>query len=365
MKKSLLSIVILFAIAFGANAQDTPLSISGYADTYYKFDLGEKSNIATSFASDQNSLSLGMIGVALKKTTGKASFVGELSFGPRGQGQSIVNIDNKFDESKHGFNIQNLNMTYAFTPEFSMAAGFFGTFVGYEVIAPVGNFNYSTSYLFTNGPFQNAGIKATYAFSPKVSLMVGGFNESWNVYKANSSFGISTLGAQLMVAPVDGLTAYANVLSGYVSGTIVDLTASYQATKTFKVGLNAADWSAGLGAKDAGYTGGALYLQNAFTEKFGLGIRGEYFKTKKNGGVAFGPDANENVIAATLTGNFKAGGLTFIPEFRLDNASSKSKYNNGIDFANGGVPIAVPFTNSKGVATKQATQFSLAVVYAF
>ncbi|TAH02089.1 MAG: porin [Sphingobacteriales bacterium] len=355
MKKIVLSLTALFAVAIGANAQDTPLSISGYADTYYKFDLGEKSNIATSFASDQNSLSLGMIGVALKKTTGKASFVGELSFGPRGQGQSIVNIDNKFDESRHGFNIQNLNMTYAFTDKFSMGAGFFGTFVGYEVIAPVGNYNYSTSYLFTNGPFQNAGVKATYAFSPKVSLMVGGFNESWNVYKANSNFGISTLGAQLAVTPIEGLSAYANVLSGYVSGTILDLTASYQATKTFKIGLNAADWSAGMGAKETGYTGAALYLQNAFTEKFGLGVRGEYFETKKNGGVAYGPGAGQNVIAATLTANFKAGGLTFIPEFRLDN-SSNDDYQNG---------VLAPFTDRKGVITRQATQASLAVVYAF
>ncbi|TAF78703.1 MAG: porin [Sphingobacteriales bacterium] len=362
MKKILLSITAFVAVAIGANAQDTPLSISGYADTYYKFDFAERENIKTSFATDQNSVSLGMIGVALKKTTGKASFVGELSFGPRGQGQSIYNINSLFDESKHGFNIQNLNMTYAFTPEFSMAAGFFSTFVGYEVIAPTGNFNYSTSYLFTNGPFQNAGVKATYAFSPKVSLMVGGFNDNWNVYKAESKFGISTLGAQLMLAPVEGWSAYLNVLSGYVSGTILDLTSTYQVTKSFKVGVNAADWTAGVGnttvaaTKKGGYTGGALYLQNAFTEKFSLGVRGEYFTSKsvkdmdsmEIGYTLSGVAPKESVIAATLTANFKAGGLTFIPEVRLDNGSvTQFMKKNGTDM------------------TKQATQASLAVVYAF
>ena len=360
MKKSLLSIAALLAVAFGANAQDTPLSISGYADTYYKFDFAEQQNIKTSFATDQNSVSIGMIGVALKKTTGKASFVGELSFGPRGQYQSIPTGD--LTDISNSFHIQNLNVNYAFTPEFSMTAGYFGTFVGYEVIAPTGNFNYSTSYLFTNGPFQNAGIKATYAFSPKVSLMVGGFNDKWNNFQAAPKFGVSTFGAQLMVAPVEGWTAYANVLSGYVSGTILDLTTSYQVSKSFKVGINAADWSAGEGAKDAGYTGGALYLSNSFTEKFGLGIRGEYFKTKKNGGVAYGPVANESVVAATLTANFKAGGLTFIPEFRLDNSSNKTFI--GMDALDN--PITVPvFMQKNGAATKQATQFSLAVVYAF
>jgi hypothetical protein len=36
----------------------------------------------------------------------------------------------------------------------------------------VANFHYSTSYLFTNGPFQNAGVKANYAISDKVGIMV-------------------------------------------------------------------------------------------------------------------------------------------------------------------------------------------------
>lgn len=347
MKKTLLSLTAILAVAIGANAQDTPLSISGYGDVYYKTDFAKKpTNIQTSFANEQNSMSIGMIGLALKKTTGKASFVGELSYGPRGQGQSIPDVGGQ------SFHIQNLNMTYAFTDKFSMAAGYFGTFVGYEVIAPTGNFNYSTSYLFTNGPFQNAGVKATYAFTPKVSLMVGAFNESWNVYKANSDFGLNTIGAQLTVTPIEGWTAYANVLSGYVSGTILDLTSSYQITKTFKAGLNVADWTVGkinVGSKGAGYTGGALYLQNAFTETFSLGVRGEYFSSKNVvGGLTLsGVAPKESVIAATLTANFKAGGLTFIPELRLDNGS------------------AMQFLKENGAATKSASQASLAVVYAF
>jgi hypothetical protein len=40
---------------------------------YYKYDFAKKENIGTSFATDQNSVSLGMLDIALKKTTGKAS----------------------------------------------------------------------------------------------------------------------------------------------------------------------------------------------------------------------------------------------------------------------------------------------------
>ncbi len=347
MFNKVLAIIALAGVTHAASAQDsvsTPLTISGSVDAYYKYDLEKSQNIPTSFATDQNSVSLGMIDVALKKTTGKASFVGEVSFGPRGQYQSILNGDGTDGNS---FHIQNLYATYAFTDKFSMTAGYMGTFVGYEVISPVGNFNYSTSYLFTNGPFQNAGIKANYALSSKIGLMAGLFNNEWNVYKADSLHGVSTFGAQLSVSPVEGWSAYLNVLTGYSSGTIFDLTTSYQITDKFKLGLNAADWEAGKGADNVGYTGVALYPSYAITPGFGLGLRGEYFKTKKNGGVGYGPIADEDVKALTISANLKSGGLTFIPEFRFDNASVNS------------------FMKESGALTKSASQFSFAVVYAF
>src|SRR5690606_20918845 len=102
---------------------------------------------------------------------------GEVSFGPRGQYQSLLN-----GADGNSFHIQNLYMSYDFSDKFSMTAGFMGTFIGYEIISPAGNFNYSTSHLFSSGPFQNSGIKATYAFSDKVSLMAGLFTD-WNVYQ--------------------------------------------------------------------------------------------------------------------------------------------------------------------------------------
>jgi len=342
--KSLLSVLAL-GLGTTAYAQDaTPLQISGSVDTYYKYDFSKVGNIKTSFASEQNSVSLGMIDLALKKTTGKASFVGELSFGPRGQAQSIPNAAGAYDETDNSFHIQNLYINYAFSDKFSMTAGYMGTFIGYEVISPVGNFNYSTSYLFTNGPFQNAGIKATYVFSDKVSLMAGLFND-WNAYQDFN--GVSHIGAQLMIAPVKGWTAYLNVLSGYAAGaagtgTILDLTTAYQITDKFKLGLNAADYS--VSDDNGGYTGAALYPQYAFTPAVSLGLRGEYFKYK---GVAAAPDAS--VTSITLSGNIKAGGLTFIPEVRFDNDK---------DFTQS-------FVKSSLAPAKSASQFSLAAVYAF
>ena len=348
MKKVLFTLTVAALLTFTSKAQDsisTPLSISGSVDTYWKYDFAKTANILTSFASDHNSASLGMIDVALKKTTGKASFVGEVSFGPRGEGQSISNAGT----AGQSFHIQNLYASYAFSDKLSMTAGYMGTFVGYEVISPVGNYNYSTSYLFTNGPFQNAGIKATYAFSPKVSLMAGLFN-GWNSYTATN--GVSNFGAQLMVAPAEGWSAYLNLLTGADAsggyGTVIDLTTGYQLSEKFKIGLNLADFSKSESA-DGGYTGAALYLQNSITKGFGLGLRTEYFNSKagSNGLILSGVVPDQSVVSFTLSGNLKAGGLTFIPELRLDNGS------------------AAQFLKENGAATKSASQFSLAAVYSF
>ncbi|WP_442590386.1 porin [Pedobacter sp. AW31-3R] len=344
-----ISALAISAASYAQEAETTssPLQISGSVDTYYKYDFSKRPNIGTSFANDQNSISLGMIDLALKKTTGKASFVGELSFGPRGQGGSLLPGDSP--DGTESFHIQNLYTTYAFTDKFSMTAGYMGTFIGYEIISPTGNFNYSTSYLFTNGPFQNAGIKANYVFSPKVALMVGLFND-WNVYKDEN--GVSHFGAQLTLSPAEGWTAYLNMLTGRAAGapgtgSIYDLTTSYQATESFKVGLNAATYS--VSNNNGGYSGAALYLQNAFSSSVALGLRGEYFKSKDDvdGMTLSGVVPGESVFALTVSGNLKAGGLTFIPEIRFDNGSSEQ------------------FLKKAGDPTKSASQFSLAAVYAF
>lgn len=338
--KSILTIAAISAasLTYGQEASEA-LQISGSVDTYFKYDFEKAPNIKTYFANEHNSVSLGMIDLALKKTTGKASFVGELSFGPRGQAQSIVP-----SSDGESFHIQNLYVNYAFSDKFTMTAGYMGTFVGYEVISPVANFNYSTSYLFGYGPFQNAGIKGTYAFSSKASLMVGLFND-WNAYQDLN--GVSHIGAQLMLAPVEGWSAYINFLSGSSAGspgtgTIIDLTTAYQVTEKFKLGLNAADYS--IANDNGGYSGAAIYPQYAFSPAVALGLRGEYFNIKGAGGAA-----DASLTAITVSGNLKAGGLTFIPEIRFDSDEDLSQ----------------SFMKSSGAATKSAAQFSLAAVYAF
>ncbi|MBS1502889.1 MAG: outer membrane beta-barrel protein, partial [Bacteroidetes bacterium] len=113
-------------VGTGADPKDPPLIFSGSVDTYWKYDFSGHANIPTSFATDQNSVSIGMVDLGLKKKVGKAAFVGELSFGPRSD-QSIPTS---------GYHIQNLYVSYDVTDKLNFTAGYMSTFIGYEVISP-------------------------------------------------------------------------------------------------------------------------------------------------------------------------------------------------------------------------------------
>ncbi len=353
--KKIFSIIVLgltFGLFATAQEEETPgLEISGSVDTYFKYDFSGESQIPTSFASDQNSVSIGMIDLGFSQTVGKASFVGELSFGPRGQAQSLV------QDERGSFNIQNLYVSYALSDVVSITAGYMGTFIGYEVISPAANFNYSTSYLFTNGPFQNAGIKADFALADNFGLMVGLFND-WNIYTDFN--GVSDIGAQVYYSPADGMDIYLNAIHGYNDDAIymgapgksteIDLTAGFQLSDAFYLGVNAATATYDLNdgsEQKGGFSGIALYPQYSFSDKVALGYRGEYFAWKDTeiGDVTMD---GSNVLSNTFTLNYYAGPLTFSTELRFDSASE--------DYW---------FSDSDGEPSKSATQFLLAAIYSF
>ncbi|WP_066629948.1 outer membrane beta-barrel protein [Labilibacter marinus] len=352
MKKVLLLLAVVLAFGTLAKAQEeSDLEITGSVDAYFKYDFSGQNQIGTSFADEHNSMSIGMIDLGFAKSYGKASFYGELSFGPRsyksipGASFDLLDMDGEptgLSESQ-SVNIQNLYMSYALSESFSLTAGYMGTFVGYEVISPAANFNYSTSYLFSAGPFQNAGLKADWAISDKVGLMVGLFND-WNYYYDMN--GISDIGAQLSLSPVEGWDAYINFLTGPTSGTVIDLTTGYQITDDFYFGLNAADYTM-ANSDDGGYYGVAFYPQYSFSDKLALGYRGEFFASKdtKEEGVTM---EGTSVFSSTATLNFYHGPFTFSTEVRMDSGKDEI------------------FTKEGGVdPTKSATQFLFAAIYSF
>ncbi len=344
MTKILLTAVFGLLITTDVWCQDSivSLNLSGSVDVYYKYDLAGikneagKGNISTSFADNQNSVSIGMANLIWSQSWKKVGFVAEVSFGPRGQAQSILN-----GEDGNSFHIQNLNVSYTLADRLSLTAGFMATFIGYEVISPASNFNYSTSYLFTNGPFQNGGVKASYIISEKVTLMAGLFNE-WNVYHDQN--GMTDFGLQFGYAPAEGYDLYFNFLTGNISGTTLDFVSTLSLAPGWMTGINFTHQRKADAVPD--FTGLALYQQYTILESFDLGLRGEWFKyanQDSDSGQIDGP----RYLAATLTGNIHLGPLTLIPEWRIDFSSVEE------------------FTDGDSTPAKRASQILLAAVYAF
>jgi hypothetical protein len=338
--------------------------LSGSIDTYFHTSFGGENPFmgtyapSTSFA-DLKGFSLGMVNLIGSYSGEKVGFVADVVFGPRGQaavfgtasGQAIIN---------------QMFAYYKLSDAVTLNLGQFNTFVGYEVISPAVNFHYSTSYLFSWGPFNHTGLRADFSFGEggvaKLAIMnptdIVEFNPV-NTY---------TLGAQVGKTGDFG-GVWVNFLYGDQDGTLDedtnlpfdasagklfqgDITLSYNVSETFSIGLNTSYQQVAAGEfMDAGgdiqdvdddassFFGVALYPKLTVSETFSIGLRAEYFSTKNDhfawldSGALFGLDDNDDgsVMEFTLSGNYKVGGLTFIPEIRIDKTSEDSFFNSDGD----------------------------------
>lgn len=336
--------------------EEPTFSFSGSIDTYFHTTFktqnayyGGLRASSTSFA-DGRGFALGMANFIASYSGEKVGFVGDVVFGPRGQaavfgtasGQAIVN---------------QLYAYYNFNDKLKFSLGQFNTFLGYEVISPTVNFHYSTSYLFSWGPFNHTGARLDFdsgsGFVAKLAVMnptdIVEFNPV-NTY---------TLGAQLGYSGDSG-GAYLNFLLGDQDGKLnvdessagdtsagtlfqADVTLGYDLSEKFYLGFNASYQTVGdgesfdgtnitdIGGDPSSFLGFAVYPKLSLTDNFALGLRAEYFSVTNYHLDIFGVDANGdgNVIDVTLSGNLKAGKLTFIPELRIDKTSEDSFFKPG------------------------------------
>ncbi len=295
------------------------LDISGSVDVYYRYNLGGDYDVApgTSFA-NLPGFSLGMANLKIAKDGDKVGFLADLVVGPKGEDATFLSPFLRPGGSSNMVN--QLNVYWNVSDEVTLTLGNFNTFLGYEVISPVDNFNYSTSYLFSYGPFSHTGIKADYANENGFSAMVGIFNPTdATEYNQTNDYTVGTqLGYTFGKGSIylNGIYSSADSIDFYQ----VDITAGFDVTDDLYFGLNASK------AKDA-FSGVAAYVQLQATSNLKIGTRVEYFKDEGLG--LFGLD--ENVLDLSLSANYSIGNLTLIPEFRLDK-SSQAVFADGLDF---------------------------------
>ncbi len=319
-----------------------PFNVSGFVDAYYGYSFTENA-LPTSFTEDHNSFSLGMANLVFSRE-GKVGFVADLAVGPRAE------VANGFSGTTLSA-IKQLYVTYSPADWVTFTLGNFGTFVGYEVIDAPANMNYSTSYMFSNGPFYHTGLKADFALSENIGAMLGIFDDTDSKLDVTPG---KHFGAQLSYAN-DAVGVYVNYLTGKdvegdslsaeEIGHQIDLTATFQLSEKLGLGVNATSKTNSVEeGENTSWGGGALYANYTVSDAFTFALRGEYISD--GDGLILGA-IDGNVLALTASGNFHVGSLTIIPEFRVDMASDEV------------------FPDADGKVTDTLPVFMVAAVYSF
>lgn len=365
-KITLLTLTFMMSLAWNAKAQDSTattaedgkLTISGYVDVYYNFAVNRPFSgtldgvnaAARPFDKEANQFQLGLIQTKFAYSSSKIDFVGDLVYGPNAAygnfGNTVALIGPRAGSiGDAAVAIKQAYGTWKATKKLSFTAGQFGTHIGYEVIdAPV-NYHYSLSNLFNNGPFYHIGAKANYAISDKVAIMAGLVNGWDAIYDNNAQ---KSVVGQIYLKPKDGFNIYLNYIGGKESMRdsivynthLTDLTAGYQITEKFYLGINAAYGfvtspetavkaankvtTEAHGAKESvDWWGVALYPNFKINDWLGLGVRYEYYQDTY--GIRYHATAGLTNNSLTLTAPITlAGGLfTFKPEVRYDGASKE------------------------------------------
>ena len=351
------SVIALLNIDLQAQEESTsPFTLSGTVDAYFRTNFNGLNKTAydddgdpvefaaapaSSFANDPG-FAIGMANVILGYEGDKVGFVADLVFGPRGE-------DAVFLSTGSPAIVNQLYVYYNLSDNVKLTFGNFNTFLGYEVISPAANFNYSTSYMFSYGPFSHTGLKADFTLNENWSAMLAVMNPT--DYTEFNPIGKYTFGGQLGYAN-DAGSAYLNLIYGEQSLSDdalfqVDLTTGWDLSDSFYLGFNGTYQD----TEDVGFYGAAVYPQISLTESFGLGLRAEYFKELDNNdaiedGLVYGEDTS--TTAFTLTGSYTYGNLIIKPELRLDSVDG-----------------ATPFVDSDLMMQDNLSSFLIAAIYSF
>jgi hypothetical protein len=335
----LLTSIVLSAQDDAKETTEKKFSLSGSVDAYYQTYISAPDDAGATFGTafaDQTGFAIGMGNIIASYENGKVGAVLDLVTGPRGAGATFSNdiVDGIVNQAYAYWNVsENTTLTF----------GRFNTFLGYEVIAPAANFNYSTSYLFSSGPFSHVGLKADFALSDDFSLMLAVMNP-WDTNNTSTT-GEYSFGAQLGYSG-QFLNLYYDSGNNGGLGFEVDYTGGFDISDDFFLGINAA-YNDNDGS---GFYGAALYPQYATSDDLSIGLRGEYF-------ALHGDEDNvdyPSVLGLTLTGSYTVdSNLIIKPEFRLDSLTDADGglYGNVID--------------NDGAAASSLSAFTLAAIYTF
>lgn len=324
----------------------SPFILTGSVDGYYQYNFhNPKSapyNNITSFTQSNNSFELGMASIRMDHSFGKVSITADIGFGKRVE-EFAYNDTNTLQP------VKQLYITYAPSSVIKFTFGSWATHVGYELVDPYLNRNYSMSYMFTKGPFTHTGVKADISLGGKTALMIGLSNP---IDYRTAPASPKTLIAQVSTGSKDDkFKVYLNFVDGKQTSlrkvTQFDIVSTYTVNSKFSIGFNATQQTVKTDVDTSGrfiagkWQGIALYLNYDPVKWLGLTLRNEYI-TDKDQVLEL-----RNVYTPTLSANIKIDNLTIIPEFRYQKVGNLVFYKNSTE------------------QTTSTTSFILAAVYHF
>ncbi|MGB7585346.1 MAG: outer membrane beta-barrel protein [Terriglobales bacterium] len=191
--------------------------------------------------------------------------------------------------------------------------GKFASFMGYEVIGGYDGYNdnFSRSFSFGYGvPFTLTGLRASYAFSRKITATVSVTNGWDDVQRLNHAY---TVGTQVALTPTKTTSISVNFIHGperrqdtHDQRSVYELVATWKPVLKLTLGgdgLYGHEENGVAIGHDALWKGLAGYAKYSLTSKFSLAFRGGVFYD--GGGTRTGTDQTLN-------------GFTLTPEYDLN-----------------------------------------------
>jgi Putative beta-barrel porin-2, OmpL-like. bbp2 len=313
---------------------------NGYS-TFHQFDVDHDT-----FQLDQAALTL-----AFQPKEGFGALVNI------GVGEDMRVLHGAEDGHDNSFDVIQGFVQYATGP-LTVIAGKYVTLAGAEVIAPTGNTQFSRSLLFFAEPLTHTGVRATYAVSDTLNVMIGA-NNGWNTTSTNygsktGEFGIGWTPNKMFAVTAQAYVGKAPAYDG--TKTLIDFVGTYNATDSLTFVLSY-DWGQQktngtiiAGEPTLKWNGLAAYANYAISDQWRASLRAEYLDDKDG----FNTGTVQTLKEATVTFGYDP-----IKSFEL-------RFEARYDMGNKGTPTFVRSVNADGTEfANSQTGFALQGVYKF
>ena len=294
------------------------------------------------FDQDHDSFQLDEAGLQIgyQPKSGVGGFVDIIS----GTDAQVLNGAETNGSSNSAVDVRQAYLQYVTGP-LTVIAGKYVTLAGAEVINPALNTNFSRSLLFqVLEPLDHTGVRATYAVSDTVNVIVG-VNNGWNWTAGSSSAaeGSKTgeFGATWAPNKTFSLAAsgYFGKVADHTDLSLIDFVGTYNVTSALTLMLNADFWQE-AGVHTNGFAGYANY---ALSNQWRVSVRTEYLNFVGSGHllegtatVGYAPVKNLELRAELRYDKAQQADDIFLRSYALGDFgdTSRATYaNNNLEFA--------------------------------